>query len=548
MSQSPQKVLEYQGGVRLFGIFGRSLRAKFVLFMGMILVLATGIFAYMSINIQKQQLMHNTVKEALRLSDIVKKTTRYSMINNHREGVQRIIETVGSEESIERVRVFNKMGKIMVSSDESEMGNFVDERAETCNKCHEADLKVKVELSAKDKTRIFQLNEDHRVLGVINPIYNEEACYDCHDRQINVLGTLDMVISLADVDRQIVGSVRRTIAFAFSILLLVSVGIVLFIQRYVYEPVKQLVAGTERIMTGDFGFTVRVRTMDEIGTLTDSFNAMARDLENYRKEIEEWNRELQNRVESATSELQHTVNDLKDVDRMRLELVSIVSHDLRVPLSTIQTCLKVVLDGMLGEVDERQRDMIHRAERRTTNLLVMVKDLLDFSSIKVGRSLQKIELLQLTEISQGIVDLISLQAAEKNVTIELSASPGFPDIYADRSNIERLFTNLISNAVKYSKEGGTVAIKASEDDDLISVEISDTGIGISGGDVVKIFDIFYRADNAKSIEEVGSGVGLYIVKQIVEAHGGTIRVQSKEGEGSTFTVVLPKRPRPAPKY
>ena len=105
----------------MFGVFGRNLMAKLVLFMGVILVLAIGIFAYVSINTQEQQLMNNTVNEALRLSDIVKKTTQYSMLQNHREGVQRIIDTVGSEESIEKVRVFNKMGKIMVSSDKSEM-------------------------------------------------------------------------------------------------------------------------------------------------------------------------------------------------------------------------------------------------------------------------------------------------------------------------------------------------------------------------------------------------------------------------------------------
>ncbi|MFC1715924.1 sensor histidine kinase, partial [Candidatus Poribacteria bacterium] len=244
---------------------------------------------------------------------------------------------------------------------------------------------------------------------------------------------------------------------------------------------------------------------------------------------------------SATSELQQTVNDLKDVDRMRSEFVLIVSHDLRSPLGTIHTCLKVLLDGILGEIDEKQRDMIQRAERQTDTLLVMVKDLLDFSRIRVGRSLQKTESLQLNDIIQEIVDFISPQAAGKNVAIEIDTSPHFPHIYADRGNMERLFTNLISNAVKYNLEGGSVNIKAMEDGDMVSVEVSDTGIGIPSDDVARVFDVFHRANNAKSVEEVGSGVGLSIVKQIVEVHGGTIRVQSEEGKGSTFTVDLPKR-------
>jgi two-component system, NtrC family, sensor kinase len=525
----------------VFGIFGRSLRAKLLLFMGIILLLAIGVFAYVSISIQKRQLMNNVVEEALRLSDIVKKTTQYSMIQNHREDVQRIIETVGSEKSIEKVRVFNGVGKIMVSSDQSEVGNFVDERLETCNRCHKAGLGARTNLSAKEKSRIFRLKDDYRVLGVINPIHNEEACYDCHDKKMKVLGTLDMVVSLADADRQIAGNIKRTITFAFSILLLMSAGIVVFIQRYVYTPVRQLVAGTEKIKAGDFGFAIHVRTMDEIGTLTDSFNVMARDLEKYRREIEEWNRELQNRVRAATSELQHTINDLKEVDRLRSEFVLIVSHDLRSPLATIQTCLKVVLDGILGEIDEKQRDMVHRAERQANTLLVVVKDLLDFSRIKVGRALQKTEPLLLTHIVQEIVDFISLQAGEKNVTLEVDIPSQLPQVYADRSNMERLFTNLIGNAVKYNRYGGSVTIRAVEKEDLVSVEISDTGIGIPKADIGKVFDIFHRAGNAKSTEEVGSGVGLSIVKQIVEAHGGTVRVQSEEGKGSVFTVDLPKR-------
>ena len=300
-------------------------------------------------------------------------------------------------------------------------------------------------------------------------------------------------------------------------------------------------AGTERIKSGDFGFAIHVGAMDEIGMLTDSFNAMARDLESYRKEIEEWNKELQNRVKVATGELQYTVNDLKEVDRLRSEFVLIVSHDLRSPLATIQTCLKVVLDGRFGEVDEKQRDMVQRAEKQAKILLTMVEDLLDFSRIRVGRSLQKTEPLQLTEIIQEIVDSMSPRAADKSVTIALDVPSHVSPIYADRSNMERLFNNLISNAVKYNVVGGSITIKAMEDGDTVSVEISDTGIGIPSSDVARVFDIFHRANNAKSVEGVGSGVGLSIVKQIVEAHGGKIRVQSEEGKGSVFVVSLPKK-------
>jgi signal transduction histidine kinase len=524
----------------VFRAFGRSLRTKLVLFVGVILLLTTGTFAYVSINVQKKQLMNKTVREALRLSDIVKKTTQYSMIKNHREDVQRIVETVGSEESVEKTRIFNKVGKIMVSSDKSEVGNFVNRRVEICYGCHETGQETKKVLPPEEMTRIFQLREG-RVLGVINPIYNEESCYECHDKGIRVLGTLDMVLSLADVDKQTAGSIRRTIIFAFSVFLLVSIAIFPFIHMYVHKPVRQLVEGTERVKSGDFSVVIPVRTMDEVGILTDSFNRMARDLEDDKKQIEEWNRELENRVKSATSELQHTINDLREVDRMRSEFVLTVSHDLRSPLATIQTCLRVILDGIIGEVDERQRDMIQRAESHANMLLVMVRDLLDFSRIRIGRSLQKTEPLQLADIIQEIVDFMSPQAQGKNVVLKLDISPHFPLVHADRNNMDRLFTNLISNAVKYTLEDGSVTIKAMENEDWVSVEVSDTGIGIPKRDIARVFDIFHRAGNAKAVQEVGSGVGLSIVKQIVEAHGGKIRVESEVGKGSNFVVTLPKQ-------
>lgn len=247
---------------------------------------------------------------------------------------------------------------------------------------------------------------------------------------------------------------------------------------------------------------------------------------------------LKEHLEEKTKELEEVNEDLKKLDRLKTEFVSMASHELRGPLSSIQSLLKVILEGMVGEISEKQRELIERVERRVLSLIVLINDLLDFSRIRIGRIVQQQEPLQLTEILQKIISLSEQKAKEKNITLNCNIPSQLPLIQADKVNMEQVFTNLIDNSIIYTPQGN-VSLKAYHNNEWVVVEIVDTGIGIKEDDVLKIFDAFYRADNAREIAKIGTGLGLSIVKQIIDAHSGKIEVESKIGVGTKFKVYLP---------
>ena len=231
---------------------------------------------------------------------------------------------------------------------------------------------------------------------------------------------------------------------------------------------------------------------------------------------------------------------LKMADRAKSEFVQMVTHELRSPLSAVQSMLRVMEEGYVGPLTPKQRDLIQRSKRRVSFLLSLVRDLLDLAAGKIEQLKGERKEVVLNEIITKVIEVMQTSAEEKGLelNVELPEEPltllGFED------GLERVFMNLVSNAVKYTPAGGSVTVRAWSEDDQIKVEVSDTGIGIPEEALPRIFDEFYRAKNAKAIEVEGTGLGLAIVKDVVERHGGQISVQSVLGEGSTFCVTLPR--------
>jgi signal transduction histidine kinase len=217
-----------------------------------------------------------------------------------------------------------------------------------------------------------------------------------------------------------------------------------------------------------------------------------------------------------------------------------VTHELRAPLAAVEQQLTVILNGMAGQVTDEQEKLLSRAKERTKGLLTLIKDLLDLAKIEAGRMVQYKEPLALQEVIQKVVDLMRAEAEVKRIALQFSASPETPLIHADRNSMEEIFTNLISNAIKYTPENGKVWVALSEERGFVKVSVSDTGIGIEDENLPRIFDKFYRVKTKETRQIVGTGLGLSIVRSIVAAHLGTISVESKAGAGTTFTILLPK--------
>ena len=238
------------------------------------------------------------------------------------------------------------------------------------------------------------------------------------------------------------------------------------------------------------------------------------------------------------------ISYLRELDKMKSEFIAMVTHELRAPIAAVEQQLTVILNKMAGEVTEKQEQLLSRAKERTKGLLDLIKDLLDLSKIEAGKMVQYKEPLSLPEVIQRVVDLMRAEAEHKKIDLQFSAPSETPVIHADRNSMEEIFTNLISNAIKYTPEQGKVRIVLGEEKGFVKASVSDTGIGIEEKDLSRIFDKFYRVKTAETRQIVGTGLGLSIVKSIVAAHLGSISVESNVGVGSTFTVLLPKESTP----
>ena len=234
------------------------------------------------------------------------------------------------------------------------------------------------------------------------------------------------------------------------------------------------------------------------------------------------------------------ISHLKELDKMKSEFIAMVAHELRAPIATVEQQLAVILGGMAGELNEQQHHLIGRARERTQGVLTLIKDLLDLSKIEAGTMVQYKEPVSLADVISRVVEAMTVEARQKNIRIEFPPPAAVPVLQADRDSIEGVFANLLSNAVKYTPDGGKVTIGLEESGGYLKVTVTDTGIGIKSEDIPRIFDKFYRVKSTQTRQIVGTGLGLAIVKSIVDAHLGTISVESKEGKGTTVTVLLPK--------
>ena len=235
----------------------------------------------------------------------------------------------------------------------------------------------------------------------------------------------------------------------------------------------------------------------------------------------------------------HDVTMVAAMDKLRADFLSMVSHELKAPLSSLLMQISVINDGMAGALTEKQSNLLSKAKDKTKGMIILVNDLLDYRRIQEGKSIQKIESLDLREILERTIELMRPSAEDKHVTITSKISDGLPAFNGDRGGIQAIFVNLISNAIKYTPSGGSVNISLAEAGKDIRFKVVDNGMGISPEDLDRIFERFYRIKTKQTRSITGSGLGLSIVKGIVDAHNGTVHVESKVGKGTTFIVSLP---------
>jgi signal transduction histidine kinase len=240
-----------------------------------------------------------------------------------------------------------------------------------------------------------------------------------------------------------------------------------------------------------------------------------------------------------SAELEALNDQLRRVDAERTRLTMLVTHELRAPISTIYSALELAQGGYADP--DRTRDLLARAQKRAAELLDLISDLLDLTRLREPKMRQQpAASVQIDSVLEEVAAFVRPEAEELGLTLAVEIAPDLPPLSVPADQVKLVWTNLLSNAIKYSERGDSIRASLRREGSLVVGKVSDTGIGIAAEDLPRIFEEFFRASNARAVSPLGTGVGLSIVKRIVENHGGEIQVESELGRGTTFRFALPQ--------
>jgi two-component system NtrC family sensor kinase len=502
----------------------------------------------LSLRIQRTQLDELVGLSADRLAETVRRATHDVMLRNDAERIHLVVENIGAQEGVSRVRVYNKEGRIRASSLHAEEGRVVDTRSAECVACH-GESQPRAGLDRKDRIRILPGPGEERTLGIITPIYNEPACTACHVHPPTqrVLGVLDVQISMSRADEVFRTSERQMTVSLAAMVVGVVLLTILLLWALVLRPVRRLTGAMEAAAEGDLSVRVPVASSDEMGEMAEVWNGMTDELQRARGELEGMNRTLEQRVDEKTRELEHTHRQMVVVEKMASlgKLAAVVAHEINNPLAGIRTYARLLrrqfAAGTVAATPEQAAEtdrVLQMVDSEAGRCGDIVRNLLAFSRQAGARFAEE----DLAAVLERCRMLLRHQAEMNGVTLEVRAAEGLPRVVCDAGQVQQMVLALAMNALEATPSDGRVTVEASPDGDGVRLAVSDTGWGIPKEHLERIFEPFFTTKEAGK----GVGLGLAVVYGIVQRHGGTIDVSSEPGRGTTFTVRLPARPPEAP--
>ncbi len=506
---------------------------------------------FATVRLQEGQLMDNVLASATRISDLIARSTRYSMMLNRKEDVHNIISSVGGESGIEGIRIYNKQGEVIFSTDPSEVNSRANLTAEACVSCHTESGLETPHPATEDLSRIFSKPDGERILGMITPIRNESACSNAnchaHPKTKTILGVLDVKMTLSQVDHRIQESKNRLLLMSAVAVLLVSVVSGGFIWVVVHRPVKRLTHGMKSVSAGDLQHQLTAASGDELGELAETFNRMTADLSKAQEQNKAWANTLEEKVKEKTEDLEHAHAQMLRVEKMASlgNLAATVAHELNNPLEGILTFARLLIKKVekSGLPAEQSASMIEdlklvaEESQRSGNV---VKNLLVFARQEGGAFEQAL----LLPIINRCALLINHHAKINAVTLE-TRCPEHIALECDPNQIQQALIALTMNGIE-AIAGNRDPVRAGElkifgslsnDGESVLLRVTDSGIGMSEDVKAHIFEPFFTT----KFEGKGAGLGLAVVFGIVERHHGRIDVRSAPGKGATFVLTLPVR-------
>ncbi len=526
-----------------------TLKFKMGMYVAIALTGAMLLFAFFVIKNQRDQSLRDAVSHLTQISEVIIRSIRYAMLQNQPDYVLKIIQDVGHQENIVKVRILSKEGRIIHSTFLAEIGQTVDRKADACIQCHQG-AKPLEQIPQSERSRIYEAPNGGRLLGSMEVIRNEPSCYTAachhHTKAQSVLGVLDIVYSLARVDRSMELGTLTIGASSIAFLLVAALFVFLFVHRLVYLPLRDLTTGASRPAAGDLEQMIPVRSGDEFGQLATSFNAMIEALKKSQAELREWAHTLEQKVELRTRELR--IAEAKAAQSAKLAAVGMlasgIAHELNNPLTGILTFATLLRRKMPeGSPDAEDLDLVIRETRRCA---AIIRRLLDFAREKKPEK----NYSDLNRIIEDTVRIIERPASFLDVEIALELDTSLPHVWLDADLIRQVVMNVLVNAQHAISQSGKITVRtrrcsgpvAADAGELpvpmVEIAITDTGCGIPAENLTRIFDPFFTSKEVGK----GTGLGLAVSHGIVKSHGGKIEVESEVGKGSTFRVFLPLEP------
>lgn len=259
------------------------------------------------------------------------------------------------------------------------------------------------------------------------------------------------------------------------------------------------------------------------------------------EEIERFNVTLQEKVNVATRQLRQTNDKLRQMDETKDEFISMASHQLRTPLTSVKGYMSMVLEGDAGKLNAQQHKLLDQAFTSSQRMVYLIADLLNVSRLKTGKFVIDAAPTNLAETVEGEINQLVEAAKGRNLELTYDKPKEFPALMLDETKIRQVIMNFIDNAIYYTPSGGHIRVNLAETPETIEFTVVDDGLGVPRADQHHLFSKFYRANNAKKARPDGTGLGLFMAKKVIVAQGGAIIFKSQEGKGSTFGFSFPKK-------
>ncbi len=526
-----------------------SLKLKIGVFLAITLVLAMLLFTVLVVRHNRQELLQEATGHVNQLSEVITRSTRFAMLQNQPAYVGQIIQDVGNQQNIEKVRILSKDGTIIHSTFPEEIGTTVQEKAEECGQCHRTRETLE-QIPACKRPRIFETADGRRLLGSMGMIRNEPSCYTAachqHTKDQTVLGVLDILYSLDDIDQTIQTNSMTVGGISLAFIVVASLMLSILVHRLVYVPLRDLESGAKRLSSGNLEQLIPVRSGDEFGQLATSFNDMTLALKKSEAELREWGHTLEQKVEKRTRELR--VAEAEAARGEKLASIGLlaagIAHELNNPLTGILTFSHLMRKKVPdGSPEAEDLDLVIRETKRCATI---IRRLLDFSRDKAPEK----KFADINKIIENTVHIVERPAHLHDIEIKLELDRDLPQIWVEPDLIEQVIMNMLVNAQHAIEDDGSITIRARMSPEpripdvgmdpvpMVEISIIDTGCGIPEDDLQRIFDPFF---SSKEVGK-GTGLGLSVSHGIVRAHGGCIEVESTVGKGSTFRICLPLNP------